>query len=470
MIDSVTFLDEIKIGTAFIGFNRTVGNTTTTVDYDPYIGYVTQTKGISFSLKNVDEEFLDEILHQNYLVRDLIIDLIFTRITNSLKENNIPRYHVELFLSSFIKANNLDNIQDDFDYLDVISSINSGEWISGALRELQNEQAIYGSRIIIPPDVPQKVFSNIIQTTLDKVTLKIKIKKLLANSLSHTIFLAGCTTSGSLYDDLDYSINYDENDNPIEVLLFDATNGGNGASELIYNYLILPSKKSSEITNTESYLRPRHFDETFFEILLPCSQGITDRIHFQTVGDIVQDNQLVKLIKHTRDLANESQTTFNRIKNSGIINTFPLSIGLRQLNEDEPIRETEKMREMASICIHGCPDCISLGSRAKPDQFAERYSISKYMLDLFFRFKSSHLIHDSNSSFNEIRKTIENYGLAILHKKISKSSDYDDFDNDVSRLIGKSINEQYVKLAGKWYDCQISRTPNLESFCALGIT
>ena len=467
IIEKITFLKELKIGTAYLGFTRTVGNVTNRIDYDPYIGYVTQTKSISFSIKKIDDEFLNSIMEQSYLSRDLIIDVVFNYFSESLKDNDVPRYHTELFLSSFIKALQLDRINNDFNYNEIIQKISSGDWVDTALNELHNEIQLYSGQFLTSDEKQTEIFQHIASLNLDTVILKNHLKKLIVNSIAHTLFLAGCTTSGSLYDDLDYSVNY-EGDDPKEILLFDSANGGNGASELIYNYLTLPTNNVSKSSDVKEHLRPRYFDETFFEMLLPCSQGTIDRAHIQSADTLIQDIQLLKLLNHSKNIESQFPDTFKHINDAGIFNIVPLSIGLRQLDENQPIRETEKTREMASICIHGCPDCIALGSRAKPDQFSERYSISKYILDLFFKFKSSHLILDSKSSFEEIQDRIEKNGFAILCKEIIEVKDYDDLDNDISNLIGKEIKENIVKVAGKWYDCPISNNPHLVAYCILG--
>jgi len=467
IINKVSFLSELKIGTAYTGFTRTVGNTTTQIDYEPYIGYVTNTKGLSFSLNPINEKFLDFIISKDFLIRDLLINIVFEHLTEQLRIHSVPRYHVELFLSSFIQAFELDNIHSNFDLHKKLVQLKNGDWIETALNAIATEAALYSGRFTTTRDIQEQIFTNISKSSFSIDIFKNKIKKLIVNSLSQAIFLAGCTTSGSLYDDMDYSVNY-EDDEPTEIILFDATNGGNGASELIFNYLTLPENEGGLSQDNEESLRPRYLDESLFEILLPCPQGTIDRIHYQNLGSLVQDSIMLKLLNHSINIENESPEIFSRVRQTGFRNIFPLGIGLRQLDDDEPLRTTEKTRELASICIHGCPDCISLGSKAKPDQFFEKYSISKYILDLYVKYNSEDLVVDLEL-IEKVPKILEKSGSAIIAKKINKVSDYDELDGKISDLIGKKVGEKYIKLSGKWYDCQLSESPSIEVFCMLGL-
>lgn len=468
-ISKVEFLSELKIGTAYTGFTRSVGTTITQVDYEPYIGYVTKTRGVSFHLKKISEDFLNYVLDQTYLARDLIIDLVFFEFGEQLKINVIPRYHVELFLSAFIKSLQLDRIDQNFSMEKTQDRIKNKDWIQDALVTIQQELVIYEGRFPYPLEIQTKIFESISKIDISTESIKTRIKKLIANSLSHSIFLSACATSGSGYEDLDYSVNYDSTGNPMEILLFDASNGGNGASELVFNYLILPTEKGIIENNSESIIRPHYFDESLFEILLPCTQGTIDRIHFQNLNNLVQDSMMEKLLIHSQNQVQESPEIFTLLRNAGIQNIFPHSIGLRQIDDEQPLRETEKIREMASICIHGCPDCISLGSKAKPDQFSEKYSISKYLLDLFFRYNFNNLLLESRASIDMIKQKLSEFKTAILVKKIMSVEDYDDFDKIISDLIGKEIKNEFIKLSGKWYDCHISNKPFIEIFCILGL-
>ena len=78
--------------------------------------------------------------------------------------------------------------------------------------------------------------------------------------------------------------------NPDDIVIFDATNGGNGASELIYNFLTSDIQATTiGYVNANKGIKPTYFQEIFYELLLPCQQGVADRIFFQDYETILKN-------------------------------------------------------------------------------------------------------------------------------------------------------------------------------------
>lgn len=472
IFDEISFLEKLRIGVALTGFSRSSAGTTTEVNYDKLIGYVIETKGIVFKLKPIDKDFIEKIFDEKYLIRDLLIDLISLTLFNSISDNGIPTYHTDLFASACIKALKLDHIDFSFDYKTILENIKEEDWIQHALQHIHDESHLYAGRIDISDEIIIKVFDTIRNAGFSKDEIIDHIHKLIIKSLSQLIFLSGCTVSGSSYTDLDFNFNSGAGLSG-EILLYDSSNGANGSSQLIYEYLSLPEAELK--INEEGELplhRPRYLDETIVEYLLPCPQGIADRIHFQNLSSVLKEDSLSSSLKYLENLQKESPSTIDIIKQRGIQNIFPLGIGLRSVDDTlEFQRESEKLREFASICIHGCPDCISLGNKSKPNQFVEKYSISKYLLDMLFSYRTSEIRLASNTPKEKITEILQKYNIIIITKKLYKPEDnYDDLEKLISDLIGKQINGRFVKLSGKWFDCKIALQPYVEVAYMIGLT
>ena len=152
---------------------------------------------------------------------------------------------------------------------------------------------------------------------------------------------------------------------------------------------------------------------------------------------------------------------------AGIYNLFPLSTGMRVVLDEEGNRisskESYQLSNYAAICIHGCPDCLSLGIKSKSGQFSEKYSISKYILDLLFRYNTAEIRLEENTSDIQIKETLEKHNMIILSKKIDeKNKNYEDLENKIDGLIGQKFENKLLKLAGNWVDCPISNSPHIE--------
>jgi len=474
-IEDVSFLEEMKVGVVLTGFSRGIGGSVTRIIYDPYVGYEIKTKGILFKLRPLDLNFVEQIFAERHLIRDIIIGLIFHQIIPQLSDHSIPLYHAELFTSVIIKALELDKIDNNFDFEKVLVEIGEDEWVDQATTEIFNEVRLYAGRFSIDAGIIRDIFDRVKESSLSKEKIIEYIRELIINSISHALFIAGCTTSGSLYQELDYMVPKDPNGRlKDEIIVFDSANGSNGASQLIFDYLSLPEEELGFTEDEKENLlyRPRYLDETFAELLLPCKQGVIDRMYHQSISVLIDEEILRLQLKHLENLAKESSVVFDKIKQAGIQNIFPLGIGLRPIEDDiiEFQRESEKMREVASICIHGCPDCIALGNKSKPNQSVERYSISKYLLDILFKYNTNEIRLYSDAKLEDIEKVLQKSKVVILSKKINDSKcDYEDLEKRISDLIGKRIDSKFIKLSGKWFDCPITNPTHIEISYMMGL-
>jgi hypothetical protein len=70
---------------------------------------------------------------------------------------------------------------------------------------------------------------------------------------------------------------------------------------------------------------------------------------------------------------------------------YSINIGFHSLFGQQPIR-AERIKEIANVCIHGCPDCISIGNKCSVGGYKEKYQISKSLLDEYFMFLTTTIL------------------------------------------------------------------------------
>jgi hypothetical protein len=132
--------------------------------------------------------------------------------------------------------------------------------------------------------------------------------------LAHILLLAVAVTSGSQLDDLDYSLQ------DSEVVIFDSVSGGNGSCETAFEFL-----SEAGTFNLEKYLgseereelyKPRNFDETAFEFLLPCLNGVSDRIFlFGKVEPF--ENEIRRKLSELKGKSTTHNASITRIRTYG---------------------------------------------------------------------------------------------------------------------------------------------------------
>ena len=109
-----------------------------------------------------------------------------------------------------------------------------------------------------------------------------------------------------------------------------------------------------------------------------------------------------------RTLHDSSPNEFDHVLNTATTrNIFPYSIGTRSLNLNRD--ENKKLKEVASICVHGCPECILLHSYSGPSSIpaSERFYVSKYLVDLYSIFVSQKIRVNFDVNRSDIEKNSE---------------------------------------------------------------
>ena len=262
-----------------------------------------------------------------------------------------------------------------------------------------------------------------------------------------------------------------------EIVIYDNVEGGNGGSKLILEYL--GDEGSTNLPTSAGFLKPAYFQETFLELLLPCSQGVAERTYFQGLEGIFSNFRQNDLITYRlTELSNEENSSpdeFQLIQNTaGIRNMFPYSIGKRAL-DITGTEENKKIQEAANICVHGCAECILLNSWAGPStRQLERYYVSKYLADQYFRFSSEQIRVNVNVDDSEIETILTQHNSVIISQTIDNGSlDLGQLLTRVNSFIGKKITtgngERIVKFTGIWFDCQIADSPEVEVSISMGV-
>ena len=469
IFDKIEFLGNAQIVTVATGFSRqaswgqgaNAGHNSVHVKYNPYVGYKIDTNGVMFKIKDIPENFITNIINENFLVRDILIDILVEKLEKVIHDHGRSVFELELWLSGIIKTLRLDSIDDSFNYSEVLKNIPTSQFRDTYQKNIFQEITYYSHRPNIRPELI-KTFSEEISTfkiTLDDIISK--IKNVLKTSLSYLIYMSGLIISGSTTKDLDFIYPKESN----EIIIFDSISYGNGASKLINNYLIGENTHTSQ----EQGLRPKYFQETFFELLQPCSQGTADRIFFQNLHDVFSNftkNDMItyrldELIEQKKSALNE----FDQIKLSKIQNMVPISIGKRHLEKPDGTNdgENKKIQEIAHICVHGCPECILLNSYSGPSiPKLERFHLSKYLVDLYFKFITEKIRVDSNETISNIEKIINQFGMVIISQKGNNViQNFDSSLQKINSLIGEKVNGKLIKFSGIWFDCPISKNSEI---------
>ena len=460
IVPEVTFLPEIEVGIALIGFERTISvrgrSRQVRVIYDPPIGVKIKTAGISFKVK-ISDDFVKAILDSNRILRrDVILQILANELSDIMSDVGLPSYYHEPLLSAIISIIGLDEVIDE---RTVTSSLHDPGFVNRVINALNTEFAFReGTR----PDAPltQRVLESLQNLTITENELHMRLYRTILHSLAHVFLLATAITSGSQLDDIDYLVNEDE----AEIIIFDAVSGGNGSSKTAFEFLSEEGKFDVETywqsEEREEIYRPKNFDETAFELLLPCINSIADRIFlFGRVKPA--ENEIKRKLRELRIKESTHQRAIRRIVEYGISKLFPIGIGYHAVDYTNDPREAERFREMANICLHGCPECISIGRKCNYGSFYEKYNISKLALDELLNHNIKELMVTS-LSIDETLKILKKYEVAILSVPCIDEKLYGELLTKLNslslQLVGREMNGKHVKLSGYW----IGTTPNFE--------
>jgi hypothetical protein len=461
IIPQTTFIPVLEVGLALIGFERTAtvrrrqSYRTVRVEYDPPIGIRMLTSGASFRI-NIPCDFLNELLSKNRVIRrDLIIQAIANKTAEVISRKGIPSYYHELLVSSLIGVLHLEDVIDE---VTTIARLRSADTIPQIISEIDAELVFYESS---RPDLA--IVSDLIRElqtfVISEESLRNNLKAVVLHSMAHVLLLATAITSGSQLDDLDYLLNH-QND---EVVVFDSVSGGNGSSETAFEFLFelgqFNIEEYLESDERQEIFRPRNLDEVAFELLLPCLNGVADRAFL--FGKVEPSENEIK--RKLTELKNKSTTHSNaiaRIKSYGSPSMFPLGIGYHGVDYTQLSREADRFKEMATICLHGCPECISIGRKCHVGSFYERYNISKFALDelLNFLLKDATIDHYSE---DDILKILESKGFAIIRiscdDKAACTKITNEMNANILALSGKQLTGgHHIKFSGHWLDVNIS--------------
>ena len=456
ILEEVNFLEEAEIITIATGFTRETRGVTVEVDYNPYLGYSTSTKAVLFKLKEIPDNFIKEIQKENFLVRDIIINIIHECILKVLKKLHRSIWENDLWSSGFIKSLELDSIGSYFDYQNTLTTITNTDFEQKLIDNIIEECGFFEK----PPDnVTPDLIRNVLNEVRTNLTITdseiiIKIKELLKRSLSYLVYTAGCLIAGSSQDEIGFVP--PNNTSPNEMIVFDTTSGGNGASELIYNFLVAKKSAKSTTINPNKAVKATYFEEAFYELLLPCQQGIADRIFFQDYGSLFQNtfqknNLIITNLERINEETDLAPTEFAYVSRAGIENMYPLSVGKRDSRDTH-----QKIQQIASICIHGCFDCLLLNESFGHIRSSEKFFVSKYLVDLYFKFLTNKLRIDSSSPLTDIETILKKEKMVLLVKKIDNANNtFQELFLKTDQLLGKKIDNKLVKLCGFWFDCPI---------------
>jgi hypothetical protein len=450
-IRDVKYIRALKVGSAVLGFERRSTGRTTVIEYDPPLGTILETRGLTFRIE-IPESFSKHVsTNKSYLARDIFIQMMAHFISDLLTKHGIPAYQLETSLSGFIPAIGLGQGQFSFD--ETTRQLSSGNWIEQAIQETGTEGASYVERFDIQQDKLRSLFKDLSTHHFDRTEFEEEIRRRLLHSFAHILLIASCITSGSTFSDLQYLIGYKQN----EIVIFDSVNGGNGSSEMVFDFCTSTDfavGESGDEPQEGTLFQPKHFDEALAELLLPCQQGLTERLFHRSLF-----HPRYREI-HRRSMALESQRPhysqeFTELSRIGVADIFPASIGFHiALAQGLQTTEAERLKESLAICTHGCPDCLHLGNMCDAGGFAEKYYVSKDLLDEFFRYMTARLTVPYDAELESILQVLEKNGVAIL---IGSSADkgekvHEDIRNKATELSGRNVGRKFVKFAGIWVD------------------
>jgi hypothetical protein len=150
---------------------------------------------------------------------------------------------------------------------------------------------------------------------------------------------------------------------------------------------------------------------------------------------------------------------YRYIEENGVENCFRASIGYHvSLAQGLQLREADRLKEVLSVCLHGCPDCLILGNKCNEGGFLEKYHVSKVITDEYFRHITEDITVEYSSKDAVIEALLSERGVTILSAVVSKGSEArnaEKLEDRISELRGKRIAEKFVKFAGFWVDCPI---------------
>lgn len=475
MIEKVEFQSETKIITVAKGFSREAFGNVVQVEYNPWIGYDTSTAGLSFSLKEIPTQVIELVLADKILVRDICIDILHQKIEDILKQENRNVLEIELWLSSTIKTLELDSSSNQFIFDEINTKLQDSDF-EQSFKNFINEEINFNEdpqrlHERIPILLIENIINQICALRITEDEIKEKIKELIKNSLTYLIYNSSLVTSGSTNQDIGVITQKGDSN---EVVLYDNAQGGNGASRLVYDYLIGEPQSYSPLHG----IRAKFFQETFFESLLPCSQGTADRIFFQNLHSKLANSSSNSIKEKIDELISEqqlSQDVFTFLDNQGIQNFFPTSIGKRSLNGND---EEKKIQEISNICIHGCFECGLLQgdySHSIKGPRLERFYTSKSILDIYFKFCMNKIQTEITKTEQEVIDSLRNNQYVLF-----SSQNFDALLTKVSSLLGEDDAivedgevtkraENLIKLSGVWFDCTISDTPQIEMSVLLSL-
>jgi hypothetical protein len=453
LISEVTYLPNLRVGTAVLGFERSAAGRVTIVDYNPPIGMIMETRGVAFQIA-VPRYVLDQILQNRTIARDILIQILAKWISDLLSTNGMPSFHLEPILSGIIHSiiPSGGNIEPEA----LMDAFSKADWIDDAIESTMTEGEAYYERFNIQRDRLRTLHNALARRPLNENTLRNEVNIRIMHSLAHNLLIAGCVTSGCLPQDLEYLIRDDE------VVLFDSADGGNGASEMIFEFC--SSKESFRVTDTEEYVEkesifsPKYFDEAFAELMLPCQQGVAERIFYRGLPPPGHQEMRRRILALERQRESYSDQ-MEYLTKIGVENAFTSSIGYQAaLNLQLPVREAERLKEITGICLHGCPDCLVLGNKCDEGGFLERYNVSKVLLDEYFRFQTRDVVVDYSTRNSQIESLLGNRGVAILTGRVSNADDKvsERLRDKVAEFYGRKVGEKFVKFAGFWVDCPLN--------------
>lgn len=460
IVSEATFLPEIEVGIALIGFERVAsvrgGSRQIRVIYDPPIGVKIKTAGISFKVK-LNGDFIRAVLGFNLILRrDIILQLLANELADIMSDVGLPSYYHEPLLSAVISAIGLDEVVDE----DAVTSrLHDSSFVVRVIEAL-NTEFMFSEGTLPDSQLIRRVLESLQSLTLTESELRLRLYRTILHSLAHVFLLATAIASGSQLDDIDYLINEKE----AEIIIFDAVSGGNGSSKTAFEFLSEEGKFDIETywqsEEKEEIYRPKNFDETAFELLLPCINSIADRIFlFGRVEP--SESEIKRKLKELRIKEGTHQMAIRRIIEYGISRLFPVGIGYHAVDYSNDPREAERFKEMANVCLHGCPECISIGRKCNYGSFYEKYNISKLALDELLNYNLKKLTVTS-LSIDETLRTLKEYGVAILTASCTNERLYEELLTRINslmlQLVGREISGRHVKLSGHW----IGTTPNFE--------
>jgi hypothetical protein len=460
VILKTSFLPNLEVGLAVTGFERTAtvrrqqNYRTVRIEYDPPIGIRLFTSGLSFTV-NIPTEFLRELLKNNRMLRrDLVIQIIANKIAELMSREGIPSYHHELLVSSLISAIHLDDLIDE---KDAIKNLRSPLAIPDIISKIDRELVFYESS---RPDITMitEMFKALQKVDINEESLESKLRATILHSMAHVLLLAIAITSGSQLDDLDYLLREETN----EVVVFDAVSGGNGSSETAFDFLFEPGQFSVEeyleSEERQEIFKPRNLDETAFEILLPCINGVADRA-FLFGKFNPPENEIKRKLTDLKNKASTHAAAIARIKSYGSRSIFPLGIGYHGVDYSQLSMDADRFKETANICVHGCPECISIGRKCHVGSFFEKYNISKIALDELLNYLLKEAIVESFSE-SEIIKVLKSHGFAIIKLSCNDEKSCEEaakeLNSKILALSGQDLNGGHIKFAGHWVDVDIS--------------